>query len=216
MTSQTPRGVTGGRVHTRRAMPAADRRQAILAAALEVFAEQGYAQARLDEVARRSGIAKGTIYLHFADKEDLFRTLVTTATKPVIERLEALSVIDVPFEQILTALYALFQTEVLGTRRRDILKLVMTEGGRFPEIAEVYHAQVISRGLPLMRRLLTRAAERGELASDGLVAFPHLIMGPMIVSLFWTDLFDRFEPLDVEGLLRTARSLLTSDRERLP
>ena len=192
----------------RRALPAADRRQQILDAALDVFAQQGFAQARLDDVAARAGIAKGTIYLHFADKEDLFRNLVIVAASPVLERLEMIAQQDPPIAMVLDGLFEMFRTQVVGTRRKEILRLVLTEGTRFPEIAALYHREVISRGLPLLRHMLTRAAERGELSSDAAARFPHLVAAPLIAALMWDGLFSRFEPLDVAGLLAAHRDLL--------
>jgi AcrR family transcriptional regulator len=201
--------ITGpGAKRVRRPMPAADRRQAILDAALDVFSDKGFALARLDDVAVRAGIAKGTIYLHFADKEDLFRTLVTVAAGPVLDRIEQIAAQDLPVAPLLDALFRMFRSEVLGTRRKDIMRLVLTEGGRFPEIAALYHREVISRGLPALRKLLARAAERGELASDAPARFPHLVMAPLLVSLVWDRLFSPFEPLDVGALLEAHRSLL--------
>ena len=97
-------------------------------------------------------------------------------------------------------------------RRKEIMRLVLTEGGRFPAIAELYHAQVISRGLPLMRQMLQRAADRGELASDAAARFPHLVIAPLIAGLIWDGLFSAFEPLDVEGLLNAHRELLLGRR----
>jgi AcrR family transcriptional regulator len=192
----------------RRVLPAADRRQAIIDASLDVFAEKGFAQARLEDVAARAGIAKGTIYLYFADKQDLFKNLVSLAATPIIERLAAISDLDMPIATALDRLFQLFRTEVLGTRRKEIMRLVLTEGARFPEIAQLYHAQVISRGLPLMRAMLERAADRGELASDAAARFPHLVVAPLLVGLLWDGLFSTFEPLDVEGLLAAHRDLL--------
>jgi AcrR family transcriptional regulator len=193
---------------SRRAIPAADRRQAILDAALDVFSERGFAQARLDEVAARAGIAKGTIYLHFADKEALFRALVTVAAGPVLDRLEQIAAQDLPIAVVLDGLFRMFQAEVLGTRRKEIIRLVLTEGARFPEIAAHYHREVIGRGLPAMRQMLERAASRGELSSDAPARFPHLVVAPLIVGLIWDRLFSAFEPLDVAAMFDAHLQLL--------
>src|SRR5262245_8153531 len=107
------------------------RRQAILEAALTVFAAEGFAAARLDHVAEQAGVAKGTIYLHFRDKQDLFEQMVREAVSPVIARLEALAQLpDLPADTVLQSVFAVFRTEVLGTRRKDLLRLILTEGPR--------------------------------------------------------------------------------------
>jgi AcrR family transcriptional regulator len=185
------------------------RRQAILEAALAVFAEEGFAAARLDHVAERAGVAKGTIYLHFKDKQDLFEQMVREAVSPVIARLEALAGLpDLPADTVLKSMFTVFRTEILGTSRKALLRLVMTEGPRFPAIAEFYHREVVSRGIKLMGGLLARARARGELSADGLTRFPQLVVAPLILAVVWDGLFARLEPLDVEGLLDVHRKLL--------
>lgn len=185
------------------------RRQAILEAALDVFAAEGFAAARLDHVADKAGVAKGTIYLHFKDKQDLFEQMVREAVSPVIGRLEALAQLpDLPADAVLQGMYTVFRTEVLGTRRKDLLRLILTEGPRFPAIAEFYHREVVSRGLKLMGGLLERAKAKGELSAEGLARFPQLVVAPLLLAVVWDGMFAALEPLDVEGLLEVYRKLL--------
>jgi AcrR family transcriptional regulator len=194
------------------------RRQAILDAALAVFAADGFAAAKLDDVAAKAGVAKGTIYLHFKDKQDLFEQMVREAASPVIARLEALaSAPDLPAGLMFRSVFEMFRTEVLGTSRKDVLRLVLTEGPRFPAIAALYHREVVSRGLRLMGEMLGRANARGELPVGDLARFPQLIVAPLVLSFVWDSLFAAIEPLDVEGLLDTHRQLLSrSSREGEP
>ena len=186
-----------------------DRRADILAAALEVFAEQGYAAARLDDVAAKAGVAKGTLYLHFASKQDLFEQLVSGQAAPVLSQLATLaSVADGPTVDLVAALQAIFVREVLGTRRKDIVRLVISEGGRFPAIAQFWHREVVSKGLAVLSAVAARAAARGEIEGDALVRFPHLVMAPLLMALVWEGLFAPFAPLDVPGLLQAHRQVL--------
>src|SRR5262249_25606246 len=160
---------------------AEERRQRILAAALEAFAEQGFAAARLDDVAENAGVAKGTLYLYFKDKEALFEALILSAIAPVLARFEALAVQeDVSTERLLAKFLDLFRTEVLETPRKKLLRLIIAEGPRFPKVARFYHRQVVSKGLALLRRIAERAWRRGELRSDALVRFPHLMFAPLL------------------------------------
>ena len=185
------------------------RRQAILDAALSVFAERGFEAARLDDVAARAGVAKGTLYLYFRDKEALFEELVRGAVSPIIEAVcKAASAPDVPASAILETFFALFQKEVLGTKRKLLLRLIIAEGPRFPRVAEFYHREVVTRGMALMRGVAERAARRGEFASDAAARFPQLIVAPLILAVVWDSLFARIDPLDVAGLLRAHRELL--------
>src|SRR5690242_12618598 len=115
-----------------RAQKSAARREAILAAALDEFSAQGFAATRLDDVARRAGVAKGTIYLHFRDKEALFQELIRSVLSPFVGTLEIALKADVPARAIAAHIADLFITEVYGTRRKDVIRLILTEGPRFP------------------------------------------------------------------------------------
>jgi AcrR family transcriptional regulator len=185
------------------------KRQAILDAALDVFAEKGFAETRLDDVALRAGVAKGTIYLYVSSKEELFEALIRAGIGTPIGRIEEQIVaLDPPFEQVLRMLLTFLRTEVLGTRRREIVRLLLMEAGRFPAIAELYHREVVARGMGLLRRVAQRAYDRGELRSDELVRFPQLAVAPGLVALLWSHLFERFEPLDMDGLFEAHLALL--------
>src|SRR5690349_23645902 len=107
-----------GRATGRRGTRAArrdERRAAILAAALEEFAARGFAATRLDDVARRAGVAKGTIYLHFRDKESLFQELVRAMLSPVISTLETAQVRDIPARMLAETIADIFAREIFGT-----------------------------------------------------------------------------------------------------
>jgi AcrR family transcriptional regulator len=185
------------------------RRQEILDAALCVFAERGFEAARLEDVAARAGVAKGTLYLYFRDKEALFEELVRGAVSPIIEAVSrAASAPDVPAHVVLETFFALFEKEVLGTKRKLLLRLIIAEGPRFPRIAEFYYREVVTRGMALMRGVAERAAEQGEFAGDAAARFPQLIVAPLILAVVWDSLFARIDPLDVGGLLRAHRELL--------
>lgn len=185
------------------------RRRAIMDAGLAVFAAQGFAATKLDDVAEKAGVAKGTIYLHFRDKQDLFEQIVRDAVGPVIARLEGVAKPpDLPTDVLLKAMFDLFRTEVLGTSRKHVLRLVMTEGANSPAIADFYHREVVSRGLSLIGALLRRAEAEGELATGDLAKYPQLVMAPLIMAVIWDSLFGRIEPLDLEGLLATHRQVL--------
>jgi AcrR family transcriptional regulator len=185
-----------------RAARAAERREAIIEAALDEFIARGYAATRLDDVASRAGVAKGTIYLHFADKETLFQELIRMELSPVVAALENVSHADIPFRAVTGQLIEVFAREIFETRRKDVIRLVITEGPRFPKLAEFYYREVISRVMETIRAMLRRAHERGELKTDALVRFPQLLAAPGIVAIIWSGLFDRFEPLDVRALMR--------------
>jgi AcrR family transcriptional regulator len=186
----------------------AERRQAILAAALKEFSARGFAAARLDDVADAAGIAKGTIYLYFRDKETLFQDLILSEMGPVVATLETALAVDLPVRAVAERAVELFVREIYGTSRRDIIRLILSEGPRFPQLADFYYREVLSRIIAAVRALLRRALERGELHSDAIIRFPQLLGAPGIVAIIWSGLFERQEPLDVQGLMRAHLDLL--------
>lgn len=159
-------------------------------------------------MAKRADVAKGTIYLHFRDKEALFQEIVGTMLVPMISALEAAPPPDVPIRVVLQGFADLFIRDVYGTNLRDVLRLVMTEGPRFPQLAEFYYRNVVGRAVAAMRVLLQRAADRGEIPHASLLAYPQLVVAPMIMAIIWSGLFDRFEPLDVAAVMRAHLDIL--------
>ena len=163
----------------------------------------------------RAGVAKGTLYLYFPSKEALFEGLVRTAVAPIIVRMSELAAApDMPPMKAIEAFFALFETEVLGTRRKLLQRLIISEGPRLPAIAEVYYREVVSRGLALMRTLAERAARQGVFATDASVRFPQLIIAPLLVALIWDGLFAKIDPLDVRRLLAAHAEVLAGKPRR--
>jgi AcrR family transcriptional regulator len=197
----------------KRAEQSAARREAILAAALDEFSASGFAATRLDDVARRAGVAKGTIYLHFRDKEALFQELIRSALSPFVATVEAASAADLPLRAVAERLVFGFVREVYGTNRKNIIRLVLAEGRRFPNVADFYYREVVGRAMAAVRQLVHRAVERGEISSDAIGRFPQLIMAPALVAIIWDGLFDRFEKLDPEALMRAHFDILFSALE---
>lgn len=191
------------------------RQRAVLDAALDIFLAKGFSAARIEDIAASAGVGKGTVYLYFTDKEHLFQALVRDSVSPVLGSAEAL----LPAAQgttrdLLLAMARLMEREILQTRRKDLLRLILAEGPRFPWLAEFYWHEVVERGTALIRAIAARAVERGEFADDALERFPQLLPAPMIIAVVWTTLFDRFEKLDTRGLLDTHVDLLVRGLER--
>src|SRR5258707_13970884 len=127
------RAAAGPRTHRRAA-----RRQAILTAALQEFSARGFAAARLDDVALAAGIAKGTIYLYFRDKEALFQDLIRSEMSPVVATLETALALDLPVRVVAEQAVALFVREIYSTSRKDVVRLIISEGPRFPQLPDFY------------------------------------------------------------------------------
>jgi AcrR family transcriptional regulator len=185
------------------------RTNALLASALDVFLERGFEAARLDEVAQRAGVAKGTLYLYFSSKEALFEALITSViASPFQAAGEAVLKQDLPAEMMLRGLLNWAKTEILGTRRKDIARLIISEAGRFPDLAAFYHREVVGRGMTIVRTIVERGVKNGEFSSDAAARFPQLVVAPLLVAIVWTGLFDRVQKLDTSGLLDAHADLL--------
>ena len=195
-----------------RAARAAERRQAIIDAALDEFVARGFAATRLDDVAKRAGVAKGTIYLHFKDKEALFQELIRTALVPLIGRLAAPPPAGGSVRAALEGFAQTFAQEVVTTRRGDIVRLIVAEGARFPAIAEFYYREVVSRGMAGMRALIQLGIDSGEIRQEGLTRFPQIVVAPAIVAVIWQGLFGKHAPLDAAEMLRVHLDLIFGER----
>ncbi|BAM90721.1 putative transcriptional regulatory protein, TetR family [Bradyrhizobium oligotrophicum S58] len=197
---------------SRRADRAAERRVAIVQAAMDEFIARGFAATRLDDIAKRAGVAKGTIYLHFKDKESMFEELIRTAIVPFVGRLAAPLPAGGSVRDMVEALARMFLQEVAGTRRGDLVRLIIAEGPRFPAIADFYYREVVSRGLAAMRALIQLAITRGEIREPKLAQYPQLMIAPMMVAVLWKSLFERHAPLDAEAMLQAHLDLIFGPR----
>jgi AcrR family transcriptional regulator len=192
---------------------ALERRGAIVEAAMEEFIARGFAATRLDDIAKRAGVAKGTIYLHFKDKESMFEELIRTAIVPMISRLWATppqpgaSVRD-----MMEGFARTFIEEVATTRRGDLVRLIVAEGPRFPEVADFYYREVVSRGLAGMRALIELGIARGEIRHSNLVQFPQIVVAPALIAVIWQSLFARHAPLDAIAMFRVHLDLIFGER----
>jgi len=189
----------------------AGRREAILSAALAEFSARGFEATRLDDVAKRANVAKGTIYLYFRDKETLFQELIRDMLTPFVGTIEAIGKADLPLRVLADRLIDLFVDEIYNSPRKDVIRLMISEGRRFPNLAEFYYREVLSRIVTAMRALLAHAAERGEV-DPRLVDFPQIIAAPGLVAIIWNGLFERFEPLDVRAMMKAHIDVLLAPR----
>ena len=185
------------------------REAAIRAAALDVFVEKGFAEARLDDVATKAGVAKGTIYLYFDSKEALLEALVRAAVSgPISDFAAKLRQSGRPAHENLQMLFGWFASDLMAGKRRKIIGLVLSEARRFPRLAEFYHREVISRGLGLFRSIVAEGRARGENIPAELERFPHLVVAPALLTVIWDMLFSQFEPLDGQALMRAHLAIL--------
>ena len=182
------------------------RPQELLAAALDLFVERGYAATRLDDVAARAGVSKGTLYLYFTNKEELFKAVVRENVVPVLGEAEGI------LESYSGSTAELFRELVLGwwerignTKLSGITKLMMAESSNFPEVAQFYHDEVIRRGDAMIARMLERGVAQGEFRPMDIRQATHVICAPMIMLMMWKHSFSscRPEPIAAEEYLNS-------------
>lgn len=179
-----------------------ERPQEIVAAALKEFAQRGFAATRLDDVAARAGVAKGTIYLYFDSKADLFKAVVRDTVVPQFEQAgNLMAEFDGPTEDLLRMFLKRIAHEFVETDVHHIIRLIHAEGQQFPELAEFYFKEVISRGMARMREILARGVQRGEFRDAGLDAYPQLIVSPALMATMWKSTFEPFSPMDLDHAL---------------
>src|SRR6478609_7622757 len=195
-----------------RAERAAERRAAIVEAAMEEFVARGFAATRIDDIAKRAGVAKGTIYLHFKDKESMFEELIRTAIVPLVGRMHAPPPIGGSVRDAIETFAKTFIDEVASTRRGDIVRVIVAEGPRFPAIADFYYREVVSRGLAGMRALIELGVARGEIRQKKLARFPQILVAPAIIAVIWQSLFSKHAPLDATEMLRVHLDLIFGER----
>jgi AcrR family transcriptional regulator len=210
-TTSTQTGETAKPVN--RAARAAERRTAIIAAGLDEFTTRGFAATRLDDVAKRAGVAKGTIYLHFKDKEALFEELIRTAIVPLVNRLAAgPPPVGASVRDMIEGFARTFIHEVTTTRRGDIVRLIVAEGPRFPAVADFYYREVVSKGLAGMRAAIELGIARGEIKHKNLAQFPQILIAPAMIAVIWQSLFARHAPLDANEMFRVHLDLIFGER----
>ena len=183
--------------------------RAIRGAALDLFAQKGFSSTRLDDVAAAAGVAKGTIYLYFPSKQDLLEAIVASTIGATLTQVEqAVAASAAPASELLRLMGRAMARGVQDPERRQVLHLVLSEGARFPRIAQFYHREIISRGMRLIRAIIAKGLGSGEFVSDEPARFPQLFIAPALVAAIWSVVFARIEPLDANAMMEAHVELL--------
>src|SRR5262245_15561680 len=183
----------------------------LIAAALELFVDKGFAATRLEDVAARASVSKGTLYLYFDSKEELFKAVIQGSVIPAVAQGEQL--VD-EFQgnaselvrEIARAWWRLFA----GTKLGGIPKLMISEAGNFPELARDYHDNVIVRGKGVFARAIRRGIDSGEFRPVDVDYAVQVLLGPLLLLAIWQHSFAACAPknLDPERYLEMAADLI--------
>lgn len=157
----------------------------LLDAALDLFVEKGFAATRVDEVAARAGVSKGTLFLYFPSKEDLFKAVVrkNIAGRFAEWDLELESYAGTSSE-LVQYCFQSWWDRVGSTKAAGLSRLMLSEANNFPEIAEFYRREVVAPGHQLIRRILQRGMDRGELRPLDLDHAVYLVLAPLMFLSF--------------------------------
>jgi len=162
------------------------RPQELLDAALDHFVARGFAATRLDDVAKSAGVSKGTLYLYFCSKEELFKAVVRESIVPLLGEAEvAIEQFTGTSEDLFRNLMRIWWGNMGASKLSGLPKLMMAEAGNFPELARFYQEEVVDRGENLVITVLKRGIARGEIRSLDLEIAARMIIAPMIMMMMW-------------------------------
>ena len=180
-----------------------DRPQEITAAAFTAFAEKGYAATRVEEVAQRAGVSKGLLYLYFKTKEELFKAVVRSVVIPRVDALEnELNASQLSAEEFIRGPVLEFMKRLPGSPVSVVIRLMIAEAPRHPDLVEFYWENVASRGMGALQQLLDRGVENGEFRRTAVNDLPQLLLAPVMMSIVWGLVFSQ-RPLDTDTLIET-------------
>jgi AcrR family transcriptional regulator len=182
----------------------------ILAAALACFQERGFTATRLEDVAAKAGVTKGTIYLYYSSKEELFKAVVRGELVPNIERLEAALHEPVPAAILLERLFTVWVQHIVPSPVSVIPKLVIAEASNFPELARFYLETAVHRALRLVAAILQRGITRGEFRPVDIDHVVYCVFGPLLLTVLWQHSLGPHDdrPLDAQAICNAHLDLL--------
>lgn len=162
----------------------------LAAAALELFTEKGFAATRLEDIAARAGVSKGTVYLYFDGKEALFKAAVEEAMAPALAAAEALAADGgTPAAQLLREFIFGWWEMVGSTTLGGVPKLLVAESQNFPDMARWFHDEIISRAHRAMTRIIELGIERGEFRPMAAKTAARIVFSPLFSYLLWRRAF---------------------------
>lgn len=193
------------------------RPQELLAAALALFVERGYAATRLDEVAARAGVSKGTLYLYFENKEELFKAVVReNMVPPLADAEDLIARFEGHSSELLRQCIHGWWAKIGATQLSGISKLMMAESGNFPDVARFYHEEVVSRGEALISHIIERGIALDEFRPVDVSTATRVIIAPVLMLMMWQHSMHacHLDPVEPTAFLDCLVDLLTLGFER--
>jgi len=179
----------------------------LLEAALDLFVEKGYAATKVEDVAKRAGVSKGTLFLYFPSKEDLFKAVVRenisghfAEWRQIIEHYEGTS------GDMLQCCIQNWWQHIGATKASGISKLMMSEARNFPELATFYREEVVTPGQAMIEHALRRGIASGEFRPMDVQYGVYMVLAPLLFLATWRNSLGccgNAERLDPEKYLAT-------------
>ena len=180
-----------------------DRPKEITAAALDAFAENGFAATRVDDVAKRAGVSKGLLYLYFKTKQELFKAVVKSVVIRRVDRLiENVETTELSSDNFIRGPLLSFLQKIPGSPVAIVIRLLIAEGPRHPDLVDYYYENVVSKGLAAISAFVKRGVDRGEFRQSAVSDLPHLVLAPVMLSIIWGIIF-KDKQLDTDTLIET-------------
>ncbi len=166
----------------------------ILEAALKLFVEKGFRATKMEDIAREAGVTKGTPYLYYENKEEIFKAVIREGMLTKFDELEGLSGQDeASAETRLRQVIYRWWESIGNTRLAGLSKLMIAEAANFPELASFYHAEVIVRCRNMVRHVLEEGVERGEFHILNMDHAVEIVIAPLLLAMVWKHSFHNFE-----------------------
>lgn len=178
------------------------RKRAILQAAFDEFTQKGFALTRMEDIAKKASISKGSVYNYFASKEILLEELVKVKVLPMLTRENSIQSTTPSVKELAYEKLSYVMNNILHGEAGLLLNLIIYEGERFPKITQMYYTLVIAKGMKVINRILTTAWQNGELANKDIIDCPQLFVAPIVQNLIWQKLFYSYQPIDFDKMLK--------------
>ncbi len=181
----------------------------ILSAGFQEFAEKGFDGARLDQVAARAGIAKGTLYLYYENKEALFEAAVRSRISPILGKVTRL--VDFypgPTRLLLRVMFRFMYRQIEKGDMRTVMRIMIAEGERFPSLTEFYYREFISQMLKVLEKIIDKGVASGELRDGAATRLPMVVIAPGIMASIWQMVFQPYHPIELDEFLEAHIDLI--------
>jgi AcrR family transcriptional regulator len=190
----------------------AERPKEILSAAFEEFSKNGFAATRLDDIAARANVTKGTIYVYFSNKEVLFETMVQELMAPVIEEVDKLLSLEAttPEEVLRAFLEFTYDTIARDRRKRELIRLLLLESERFPDLTREHYSLFVCPMMDKFKSLMEELCSKGQIRDLPALQMPQLFLGSAMSLTIWRLLFTSAPEMDTDSHMEAILDLYLS------